>query len=64
MHAARIAVLSAAVFAPQAAQAATVQALDGATLNGATLAWPWALPFAGILLTIALGPLLFARLWH
>jgi Na+/H+ antiporter NhaD/arsenite permease-like protein len=35
-----------------------------AALDGATLSWPWALPFAGILLTIALGPLLFRRFWH
>jgi Na+/H+ antiporter NhaD/arsenite permease-like protein len=42
--------------APDAAQAAT--------LDGATLSWPWALPFAGILLTIALGPLAFPRFWH
>src|SRR5215510_7830146 len=35
-----------------------------AELDGATLSWPWALPFAGILLTIATGPLLFPRLWH
>ena len=35
-----------------------------ATLDGATLSWPWALPFAGILLTIALGPLAFRRFWH
>src|SRR4030088_603658 len=42
--------------APSAAHAA---ALDGAQLN-----WPWALPFLGILLTIATGPLLFPRIWH
>ena len=42
--------------APDAAQAA---ALDGAALR-----WPWALPFIGILLTIAVGPLLFPRVWH
>jgi Na+/H+ antiporter NhaD/arsenite permease-like protein len=35
-----------------------------AALDGAALRWPWALPFAGILLTIAAGPLLFAKLWH
>jgi Na+/H+ antiporter NhaD/arsenite permease-like protein len=35
-----------------------------ATLDGATLRWPWALPFAGILLTIATGPLLFPKIWH
>lgn len=33
-------------------------------LDGATMAWPWALPFAGMLLSIATGPLLFPRLWH
>ena len=37
---------------PQAAHAA--DALDGTALK-----WPWALPFLGILLTIATGPLLF-----
>jgi Na+/H+ antiporter NhaD/arsenite permease-like protein len=35
-----------------------------AALDGASMGWPWALPFAGILLSIALGPLLFARIWH
>ena len=40
------------------------RAADAAALDGASLSLPWVLPFAGILLTIALGPLLFARLWH
>src|SRR5437868_3351129 len=35
-----------------------------AALDGAQLRWPWALPFIGILLTIASGPLLFPRIWH
>ena len=35
-----------------------------AALDGAQLGWPWALPFIGILLTIATGPLLFPRIWH
>jgi Na+/H+ antiporter NhaD/arsenite permease-like protein len=35
-----------------------------ADLNGAQMGWPWALPFAGILLSIATGPLLFAHFWH
>ena len=35
-----------------------------AALDGASLSWPWVLPFAGILLTIALGPLAFPQLWH
>ena len=42
---------------PDAAHAAT-------TLDGTALRWPWGLPFIGILLTIATGPLLFPRLWH
>ena len=32
-------------------------------LDGAVLSWPWSLPFIGILLTIATGPLLFPRIW-
>src|SRR5215471_8731235 len=35
-----------------------------AALDDTKLGWPWALPFIGILLTIATGPLLFARFWH
>jgi Na+/H+ antiporter NhaD/arsenite permease-like protein len=45
-----------AVLAPAAA--------DAASLDGASLSWPWALPFTGILLSIALGPLAFRRIWH
>ena len=44
------------LLSPSAAQAAT---LDGAQMN-----WPWALPFAGILLSIALCPLLVPKIWH
>src|SRR5712691_5293669 len=47
------------VFAALAPEAAHAAALDGAALR-----WPWALPFIGILLTIATGPLLFERVWH
>jgi Na+/H+ antiporter NhaD/arsenite permease-like protein len=43
------------VLAPDLAQAAP--------LDGSTLRWPWALPFIGILLTIAIGPLLFPKFW-
>jgi Na+/H+ antiporter NhaD/arsenite permease-like protein len=39
-------------------------AFAGPVLDGTALRWPWALPFIGILLTIATGPLLFQRLWH
>src|SRR3981081_1232971 len=35
-----------------------------AGLDGARLGWPWALPFVGLLLSIATGPLLFPRIWH
>ena len=33
-------------------------------LDGSKLSMLWALPFAGMLLSIALGPLLFADIWH
>jgi Na+/H+ antiporter NhaD/arsenite permease-like protein len=33
-------------------------------LDGASLAWPWALPFVGILVSIAVVPLLSAKVWH
>ena len=33
----------------------TAQAATG--LDGAAMSWPWALPFAGLLLSIAAGPL-------
>jgi Na+/H+ antiporter NhaD/arsenite permease-like protein len=39
-------------------------ALAAPALDGASMPWFWALPFLGILLSIAVGPLLFARLWH
>jgi Na+/H+ antiporter NhaD/arsenite permease-like protein len=42
---------------PEAAHAA--DALDGAKLS-----WPWALPFVGILLCIATGPILFHHIWE
>ena len=37
---------------------------DAAGLDGTALRWPWALPFAGLLISIATGPLLFPKLWH
>lgn len=45
------------ILSPTAAQASPA-------LDGASMGWPWALPFAGILLSIALGPLLFPKIWH
>ena len=56
-HIFRVSILALVVLAPDAAHAAT--ALDGTTLR-----WPWMLPFVGILLTIATGPVLFPRFWH
>jgi Na+/H+ antiporter NhaD/arsenite permease-like protein len=32
-------------------------------LDGAALSWRWSLPFIGLLLTIATGPLLYPRIW-
>ncbi|WP_225702575.1 sodium:proton antiporter [Bradyrhizobium cenepequi] len=40
------------------------QAQAAATIDGAAMTWPFALPFAGLLLSIALGPLLFPKFWH
>ena len=43
--------------APHAAEAAPA-------LPGAAMGWAWAMPFLGILLSIATGPLLFPQIWH
>ncbi len=32
-------------------------------LDGAILSWPWSLPFTGLLLSIAVGPIAFPRFW-
>ncbi len=45
------------VLSPWPAQAAPA-------LDGASMGFSWALPFAGILLSIATGPLLFPKIWH
>ena len=42
----------------------TVPAHAATGLDGAAMGWPWALPFVGMLLSIAVGPLLFAKIWH
>jgi hypothetical protein len=49
--------LTGCVFAPHAAQAAP-------SLPGDAMTWPSALPFLGLLLSIAIGPLLFPAIWH
>lgn len=56
-HLLLVASLLAVVLLPQDAHAAI--ALDGTAME-----WPWALPFVGILLSIATGPLLFPKIWH
>jgi Na+/H+ antiporter NhaD/arsenite permease-like protein len=56
-HIFRVSILALAVLAPDAAHAA-------AALDGTALRWPWMLPFVGILLSIATGPVLFPRFWH
>ena len=43
-------------------QTGAAQAAEG--LNGADFGFAWAVPFIGILLCIALGPLLFAHAWE
>ncbi|XBO39152.1 sodium:proton antiporter [Alsobacter sp. KACC 23698] len=53
--------LAAALFA-LAFSVAPAEAAEG--LQGSRLGIVWAAPFAGILLSIALGPLLFPHLWH
>ena len=52
----RLTLAVAAIVLPSAAHAAD--------LDGAAMGWAWALPFAGILLSIATGPLLFPKFWH
>jgi Na+/H+ antiporter NhaD/arsenite permease-like protein len=42
--------------------ATTAQAAEG--LDGAQMSPVWGVPFAGILLSIAMGPLLFHKWWH
>lgn len=42
----------------------TSAALAAGDIGGATLGVAWALPFAGMLLSIALGPVLFPHLWE
>src|SRR5262249_29891658 len=54
-----IAVAAAAVAIVMAPAPATAAVLDGASFH-----WPWILPFVGLLVSIATGPLLFPRIWH
>src|SRR5260370_12849991 len=40
------------------------QHAHAAALDGEGMKWPFALPFAGLLLSIAIGPLLLPKLWQ
>jgi Na+/H+ antiporter NhaD/arsenite permease-like protein len=53
----RLAALLTLLICPQPAAAAPA-------LEGASMSWPWGLPFAGLLLSIATGPVLFPKIWH
>lgn len=55
-RAARFVTVVSIILAPTAAQASS--------LDGAGMGLPWIAPFAGVLLSIALGPLLFPHVWH
>jgi Na+/H+ antiporter NhaD/arsenite permease-like protein len=33
-------------------------------MQGSSMGWPWAIPFVGLLLSIATGPVLFSRIWN
>jgi Na+/H+ antiporter NhaD/arsenite permease-like protein len=46
------------------ALAAGTAPAHAAALREIALPWPWALPFVGLLLSIALGPLAAPRLWY
>jgi Na+/H+ antiporter NhaD/arsenite permease-like protein len=47
-----------------AALAGGIAPANAAALGELTLPWPWALPFVGLLLSIAVGPLLAPKFWH
>jgi Na+/H+ antiporter NhaD/arsenite permease-like protein len=50
-------IAAATCLSPRPAQAA-------ATLDGTAMGWHWAVPFVGMLLSIALGPLAFPKTWR
>lgn len=52
------------LFVAMAAFIAAGPAFAAEGLDGRGLSLVWVLPFAGLLLTIATGPLLFSRTWH
>ncbi len=61
----RLAPVCAAVLAAILASPALAAPASAAeTIHAAALPWPFALPFAGMLLSIALGPLVVKEWWH
>jgi len=63
LKAARIAALGALATAASLGNALAAAA-GAAQVNGAELAAPWAIPFVGLLLSIAILPLAAPKLWH
>jgi Na+/H+ antiporter NhaD/arsenite permease-like protein len=51
-------------FTAVAALAGGTAPVNAAGLHEIAWPWPWALPFAGLLLSIALGPLVAPKLWN
>jgi Na+/H+ antiporter NhaD/arsenite permease-like protein len=64
LTAARAIAVAARIAAPAIAVVLAPGPAAAAGLDGASFRWPWILPFVGLLLSIATGPLLFPRLWH
>src|SRR5471032_3712719 len=60
----RHAVWSSMVLAAALTLAGWPQLASAATLDGATLSALWGLPFAGVLLSIAVFPLVAPAFWH
>jgi Na+/H+ antiporter NhaD/arsenite permease-like protein len=64
LQARRLAARSAVIPIAAAAALCPKPALAASALDGAAMGWPYALPFVGLLLSIALGPLLVPSFWH
>src|SRR3569833_395865 len=59
-----MALFRAASFAIPASLLLTPAGAHAAALDGSQMGWGWTAPFAGLLLSIAAGPLLLPRVWH
>src|SRR6476469_1227053 len=58
----RRAIATAVVVLGSAVAAGPAAAAEG--IDGSGLTLPWGLPFAGLLASIALGPVAFPKFWH